>query len=301
MALFLCYNLPMKIGFFDSGVGGLTVLREFLNILEKEKTLKAESKKEESIEYLEIYYLADLINAPYGTRNADDLLNIIHKNINTLEKDYLCEYIVSACNSASAIYSKNIDYTEMIKPTANFCKIQNYKNSLLIATTATINSEIYQKEFEKIDINIDALAMPNLASLIEDGADEKIIEKYIILELEKNKIERQKEKQELDKIFDYHIYDNIILGCTHYPLVKNIFEKLFNQNILDPSIPVTKEIFDNLKSLNLAKVNIQEELEIKKEVKQIKVKLFFIQTKESKIFKNKAENMFSKYEYSFLS
>lgn len=286
----------MKIGFFDSGVGGLTVLREFLKILEKENTFKAKSKKEDSIEYLEIYYLADLINAPYGTRDADDLLNIIYKNINLLEKNYLCEYIVSACNSASAIYSKNTNYTEMIKPTANFCKIQNYKNSLLLATTATINSKIYQKEFGKIDIHLDALAIPNLASLIEEGADEKIIEKYIISELEKNKIQKQK----LDKIFDYHIYDNIILGCTHYPLVKSIFKKLFDQNILDPSIPVAKEIFDNLKSLNLDKVSIQEELEIKKEVKPIKVKLFFIQTKESILFKNKVENMFSKYEHHFI-
>ena len=154
----------MKIGFFDSGVGGLTVLREFLNILEKENnsilnisessmlSLSKYPEGKEGVKSLEIYYLADLINAPYGTRDVDDLLKIIHKNIDLLENNFLCEYIVSACNSASAIYSKNINYTEMIKPTANFCKIQNYKKSLLLATAATINSKIYQKEFHALRV-----------------------------------------------------------------------------------------------------------------------------------------------------
>ncbi len=301
----------MKIGFFDSGVGGLTVLREFLNILEKENnsilnisessmlSLSKYPEDKEGVKYLKIYYLADLINAPYGTRNANDLLSIIHKNIDLLEHNYMCEYIVSACNSASAIYSKNINYTEMIKPTANFCKLKNYKKSLLIATPATINSKIYQKEFEKLNINLDTLAMSNLASLIEEGTDEETIEKYIILELEKNKTERQK----LNKSFDYNIYDNIILGCTHYPLVKDIFKEIFKQNILDPSLPVANEIFNNIKHLahiNLENINTKNKDKYKYKNIKRKVKLCFIQTKESEIFKNKVENMFVGYEYVFM-
>lgn len=277
----------MRIGFFDSGAGGLTVLDQFLNILEKNKL-----KTNINLDDIEIFYLADLINAPYGPKSSEELLTIIHKNIKHLESEESCDYIVSACNSASAIYSKNKNknYTEMIRPTANHCKLKNYKKSLLLATTATVNSNIYKKEFDILNIHLDSLPIPMLASMIEEGESEDDIEYYIRTELEKYKTKEQK----TNKDFDYDNYDNVILGCTHYPLVQHIFKKFFNQNILNPGIPVSEEIFNKLKE-NLIKIqNIENASR-----KSSKIKICFTLTKENKVFKNKAKEMFSGHKYIF--
>ena len=160
----------MKIGLFDSGLGGLTVLTK---ILEKYKDLDGS--------ILDLVYLADTINAPYGARSQQELKNIINKNIDFLYKQN-CDFAVIACNSAS-IFKKHTDNNtnsyldnciDMVTPTVNFCKDNLYKNNLIFATTATINSNIYKNTFENYGLRLDQYELPELASLIDNNINIKI-------------------------------------------------------------------------------------------------------------------------------
>ena len=171
----------MKIGLFDSGLGGLTVLTK---ILEKYKDLDGS--------ILDLVYLADTINAPYGARSQQELKNIISKNIDFLYKQN-CDFVVIACNSAS-IFKKHTDNNtnsyldnciDMVTPTVNFCKDNLYKNNLIFATTATINSNIYKNTFENYGLRLDQYELPELASLIDNNIDIEIIDDYIKTEMGK--------------------------------------------------------------------------------------------------------------------
>ena len=233
----------MKIGLFDSGLGGLTVLTK---ILEKYKNLDCG--------ILNLVYLADAINAPYGAKSQQELKNIINKNIDFLYKQN-CDFVVIACNSAS-IFKKHTDSNtnsyldnciDMVTPTANFCKNNLYKNNLIFATTATINSNIYKNTFENYGLKLDQYALPELASLIDNNIDIKIIDEYI--------------KTETNNFFvslDSNKYDSIILGCTHYPLVINIFEKYCRAiKIINPADPVSDFVISKIKESTLNKKNQQ--------------------------------------------
>ena len=238
------------------------------------------------INSITLYYLADLINAPYGPKDSLELIKIINFNINYLKFILGCDYIVIACNSASANNFIKNKYTEMINPTSDYALKNHYKKSLLFATEATVKSKIYEQSFAKHGLELDSYALPLLANLIEEGEKQDIIQDYIRLEIQKLKC---------NKNYSFRNYDNFILGCTHYPLVKNIFEKyLFENhrekvtlvNILDPAIPVSIKILKDIKNFTIINNNDNN-------------KINFILTKDSKNFKEKVKEMFYKYEYIF--
>ncbi len=245
----------MKIGLFDSGLGGLTVLTK---ILEKYKDLDGS--------ILDLVYLADTINAPYGARSQQELKNIINKNIDFLYKQN-CDFAVIACNSAS-IFKKHTDNNtnsyldnciDMVTPTVNFCKDNLYKNNLIFATTATINSNIYKNTFENYGLRLDQYELPELASLIDNNINIKIIDDYIKTEMGKFFAELnilEKNTMENKNIIHNNGYDSIILGCTHYPLVLDIFKKYCRDiKIINPADPVSDFVISKIKKLNLSKEN----------------------------------------------
>lgn len=218
------------IGIFDSGIGGVTVLKEILKLLPN---------------FHYIYY-SDSINNPYGDKTKDELC-FITKNIIQLLIDKGCKIIVIACNTASAIckdYLRNhFDIPIIaIEPSLKQVKDNTSGKTLVMATKGTIESvkflELY-KRFDNKEMIIEAF--PGLADLIEQ---DKIIEI----------------KSYLKKHLNYDNISNVVLGCTHYPLIKNeIKEILGDVNFYDGSIGVAKRLKDIVNNINLKEINFKLE------------------------------------------
>lgn len=211
------------IGVFDSGIGGVTVLKEIIKLLPN---------------YHYLYY-SDSFNNPYGDKKEEELL-IITKNIVQLLIDKGCKIIVIACNTASAICKDylrgNFDVSIIaIEPAIK----QVFDNSpkgktLVMATKGTIESEKFLKlynSFSNDEMIIEAF--PGLADLIEQDRKEDL-------------------KIYLQKKLHYNNIKNVVLGCTHYPLIKNeIKEILGDVNFFEGSFGVAKRVKDVANGLNL--------------------------------------------------
>lgn len=200
------------IGIFDSGSGGLTVLKDI----------------REQMPSADILYFGDIKNAPYGSRSNVELSALTVRAI-TLLKERGAESIVSACNSVSASLAISLLDTlsiapdrliEMVGPTVS--SLRDFSSRLLLtATPATIQSEIYQNAFRMVGKEIETIAIPDLARAIEFGSPETEIESII-----------------RDAFLDVSFAGNeaLILACTHYPLVASIFERVLpTTRIFDPA------------------------------------------------------------------
>lgn len=184
----------LKIGVFDSGIGGVTVLKEILKVIP-------------NVDY---YYYSDSINNPYGDKTDDEVIQIAD-NITKYLINKGAQVIVIACNTASAKASNFLrgKYNEIpiiaIEPAYKMVYDYAYDDATLVmATKGTIESEKFNLLFEKYNNN-KTILLPcsGLADIIEEGNYEKIIN-Y----LQKN-IQKYKGKVK-----------NVVLGCTHYPLIK---------------------------------------------------------------------------------
>lgn len=207
------------IGIFDSGSGGLTVL----------------SAIREQMPSADVLYFGDIKNAPYGSKSNSELGALTVRAIELLQKRG-AKSIVSACNSVSASLAISLfdalsiapdHLIEMVGPT-----VSSFKNSsarlLLTATPATINSEIYQNAFHMIGKNIETVAIPDLASAIEFGKSEEEIEHIIRTAFESVKLSE---------------FDVLILACTHYPLVADIFGRVLGSvHFFDPALAVGERV-----------------------------------------------------------
>lgn len=212
------------IGVFDSGIGGVTVLRELIKILPNE-------------DYL---YYSDTINNPYGDKTNEEIINISDDIVNKLI-NMGCKIIVIACNTASAIskeYLRN-KYNVPIIAIEPAYKSVNDESTLVMATKATINSDKFKILFNTYDNhNTILLSCSGLADLIEEGNKDKII----------NYLE--------DKIGKYKGVKNVVLGCTHYPLIKEEITKVLGPvNFYDGSVGVSKHTKEVLEEKNLLSNN----------------------------------------------
>jgi glutamate racemase len=221
------------IGIFDSGIGGLTVAHAVTTLLPNEN----------------IIYFGDTAHLPYGDKSATAIQAYSIKICNLLIQQK-CKIILIACNSASAAaYELVKEYIgskakvlNVIDPVINYIG-QNYqnKNVGLIGTKQTILSNIYKKKIDALgkDIELKSLATPLLAPMIEEGFFNNQISESII-------------KQYLS---DSHIADieALILGCTHYPLIKNQIEAYYNNTIdvLDTSVIVAEDLKKYLTENNM--------------------------------------------------
>ncbi len=152
----------MKIGMFDSGVGGLTVLKEFLNYLPNN-------------EYI---YFGDTKRVPYGNKSFDSIKQMSQEIINfLLSKDV--DLIIVACNSVSATVldeikkDYDIDIIGVINPTIEYVLKNNYHNIGVIGTKATINSNIYDKKLK--NVKVINKACPLFVPIIEENINENNI------------------------------------------------------------------------------------------------------------------------------
>lgn len=217
-----------KIGILDSGIGGTTVLREIKKLLPTE-------------DYI---YYADSKNNPYGEKTPEEIYYIVDKIVKFLiEKN--CKIIVLACNTATTRCMKKLkkEYPNMLfvgtVPAIKVACDHNYKHTLVLATPSTIDSERTKElihDNKREDQEITLISCEGLANAIENSDKEKI---NIILQQVKKKVENIP-------------IDSIVLGCTHYPLIKANINNFFpNIPLLDGSFGVAKEVKHQLEIHNL--------------------------------------------------
>ena len=220
-----------KIGILDSGLGGLSILKELKKVLPNE-------------DYL---FYEDSINNPYGSKSDTELLKIVSKAVEFLLKND-CKIIVIACNTAttSCIDDLRKMYPNTIfvgtVPAIKVAYDNNYKNTIILSTPYTMNSKRVEElinDYHGDDQSIINISGENLANLIEN---EKYDEIFSLLERLLNPYK--------DKC------DSIVLGCTHYPLIKDIIHSIIpNAELLDGSIGVANEVKHQLEINNILNTN----------------------------------------------
>ena len=202
------------IGIFDSGVGGLCVLKEIRKLLPFES----------------IHYFADSGNCPYGSKTKDAALSLARKNIEFLLGCH-CKLIVIACNTVTAVAIDNfrseykvpfIGMEPALKPAA--LNTRNKKIGIL-ATENTFNGRLFKQTFEKHANGLEVFIQPGygLVELVEQGEQNSekariLLEDYLNPMMEKG-------------------VDTIVLGCTHYPFLKDLIQRITKNSvtIIDPA------------------------------------------------------------------
>ena len=218
-----------KIGVLDSGIGGTTVLNKIVELLPNE-------------EYI---YYADTKNNPYGEKSEEELYKIVKEIVTFLINKKNCKIIVLACNTATTKCMKKLqkEFPDMLfvgtVPAVKVACDNHYKHTLVLATPATIDSERMAelvKDNKKDDQEMILYPCPGLADAIEKERKDKIIQI-----LKKIKQEMQDKK-----------IDSIVLGCTHYPLIKEqIKDYSLKVMLIDSSFGVAQEVKRQLESHNL--------------------------------------------------
>jgi len=204
----------MSIGIFDSGVGGLTVFKE----INKE------------FPNANIYYLGDTARVPYGNKSKETIIRYSLECANYL-RNFNIDVLVIACNTASSHAldilrnQLDIEVIGVIDPGVETAlKFTKNKKIGVIGTQATIRSNSYKnKLLEKDkDLEIYQKPCPLFVPLVEEGMIDNHIAEMVV-------------KEYLDDLVKKGI-DTLILGCTHYPLLKNTIQKLYPHiNIVDSS------------------------------------------------------------------
>ena len=212
----------MKIGLFDSGIGGTTILDAIKSILPNE----------------EYKYIADSKNCPYGEKSDAELQAIVTKNVETL-KNWGATIIVIACNTATTrcISYLRDKYPEIhfigTEPAVKLATDTGVQNILIMATPGTIDSERLQtllKENQKPNQTINLLACPGLADLIEQNYKPGNLKPIL---------------DYLTRLFQQINTppDAIILGCTHYSLIKPQIKSFFKTaKLIDGNTGVAKRV-----------------------------------------------------------
>lgn len=245
------------IGMFDSGVGGLTVLKEIIK----------ENPKEN------IIYLGDTKRFPYGSKSKETIIDLTKKGVDFLISKNV-KAIVIACGTATSqalevvqkIY--NIPIIGIIDSTVDYIKENEKLRKIgVIATAGTIRSKGWQNKINNkiTDATVYNKACPLLAPMAEEGWTDNEIAKLTIKEYLK----------------DFDDIDCLILGCTHYPLFKKIIEKELSENV---EILNTGEMLS--KDLKKSLLNEQKENEV---AEKGKCEIYLTDTETN--FINVAENL----------
>lgn len=221
------------IGAFDSGVGGLTVVQAMHRLLPAE----------------DILYLGDTARVPYGNKSPETIIRYSRENMAYLRR-YEVKAIVVACNTASAhalsVLEKesNIPIIGVIAPGVRAALAATRNQCIgVIGTQGTIQSKAYQKLLQQLrpEVVITAVAAPLLASLVEEDwlshpATSLILEEYLA-PMKSARV------------------DTVVLACTHYPLLKDLAQKILGPNVVlvDSAENAAVTLADQLKALDLCR------------------------------------------------
>lgn len=219
------------IGVFDSGIGGLTVLKEIMELLPGE----------------DIVYFGDTARIPYGTRSKETVIKYFFQSVKfLLTKDI--KAIVIACNTASALALEEaqeafeIPMLGVIEPGAK-AAVSATKNSIIgvIGTEGTINSQAYQRKIRKLlpSAEIVGIPCPLFVPIVEEGWESTdvayLTAKKYLLELKEHNI------------------DSLVLGCTHYPALRYTINKVLGDGVtlVNPAYETARAARIMLKERNL--------------------------------------------------
>ena len=203
------FNKTAPIGVFDSGIGGLTVVKKMLSMLPNEK----------------IIYFGDTARVPYGSKSNSTIIEYANQDAKFLY-DKNVKLIIVACNTASSVALDNlreqfdIPIIGMIEPGSKYAlsKTKNGKIGV-IGTHSTINNEAYSRKLKQLkgDVEVFEKACTLFVPLAEEGwtdhkATELIAEEY------------------LEELINKEI-DTLVLGCTHYPVLTEIIQKIMGPEV----------------------------------------------------------------------
>ena len=214
--------MKRPVGFFDSGIGGTCILNAFRRLCPDEETV----------------YIADSKNCPYGNKSPAEIIRLSEANVKKLLKRN-CKLIVIACNTATAAA---IDYLRKKYPKVPFVGIEpalkpaalRSKSGVIgvLATAGTFNGRLYNETKAKFAKNVTVLAAiaDEFVTLVERG------------ELEGAKVERTV-RAKIEPLLKAGA-DKIVLGCTHFPHLKPVIERLCanRAEVIDPSEAVARQI-----------------------------------------------------------
>jgi glutamate racemase len=220
------------IGIFDSGVGGLTVAHAIKQILPGESLI----------------YFGDTAHLPYGDKSAESI-RYYSQRITEFLLEHNSKVILVACNTASAsafdtlkkqFQGKTI-LIDVINPIVDYLSTRSYKKIGVIGTKRTISSGTYEKKIKEKSpsTTVVSLATPLLVPMIEEG--------FIFDDISNAIIRTYLSNESLGGI------QALILGCTHYPIIKNQITKFFNFNVdvVDSARIVAMILRDALEKNNL--------------------------------------------------
>ncbi|MDI6890209.1 MAG: glutamate racemase [Thermodesulfovibrionales bacterium] len=221
------------IGVFDSGIGGLTVLKEIMKEMPDEGTI----------------YLGDTARVPYGIRSPETVIRYSFENTRFLFLRDI-KLLVVACNTASSVSLGNIKNSipipvvGVIEPGAKAAVMATRNKRIgVIGTEATIRSDSYTMSIKAIDrdVEVSGLPCPLFVPLVEEGWTEGDVVTLIA-------------ERYLKEIKDKGI-DTLVLGCTHYPLLKEVISRVMGEGVrlIDSAVEVAKEIKEILEIGGLKK------------------------------------------------
>lgn len=212
--------IDMKIGLFDSGKGGTTILAAIKELLPQEK----------------YYFIADSDNCPYGEKTDEELTEIVQKNVDEL-KDWGAEIVVIACNTATTRCIKMLreKYPELkfvgTEPAIKLAAKSDAKKILVMATPGTVEAERtlqLVKENRQNGQEIELLACPGLADAIEKNEGVTEVLDGLLANIDEP--------------------DLVVLGCTHYSLIKDKIQKYFPQaKLIDGNDGVARRVRNLMK------------------------------------------------------
>jgi glutamate racemase len=220
------------IGIFDSGVGGLTVAHAIKQILPGES----------------IVYFGDTAHLPYGDKSAESIRQYSRK-ITEFLLEHDAKVVLVACNSASASafdslkkeFNNRTILIDVIDPVVDYLSTRDFNRIGVIGTKRTISSGTYEDKIKKVlpDAKVVSLATPLLVPMIEEG--------FIFDDISNAIIRAYLSDPSLKGI------QALILGCTHYPIIRNQISKIFNFDIdiVDSSRIVAATMRDTLEKNDL--------------------------------------------------
>ena len=200
-------RLPIAV--FDSGMGGISVLKELVSVLPNEKFI----------------YFGDTVNAPYGTKSADDVRKFTFSVYERLKKEGIKAFVI-ACNTATSVavaslrekYPQDIiiGVEPALKPAVKCCE---HPTVAVLATPLTLREEKFTFLLDKfgVEANVIPFACPGLVEFVErgeiEGANLHVFLDELLAPLKKEKL------------------DALVLGCTHYPFVKAEISAILGKNV----------------------------------------------------------------------
>lgn len=264
----------LRLAFYDSGIGGFSVLREFIKFFKEinkenveiedwERSQRAVSETAAPELKIEIHYIADSARAPYGARSLEDIKRYVYE-FSDFAANLGIDYFISACNTSSNLF-EDLDFSAYKFKTLNlFTTLNSFlekeKETLALANLYYLatKANIASGKYHNLALKVNPIACPKLVPLIEKfNFDEalSVLETEYLGNAEVGVQQRggtvvERANSRLTRTSDRNI---LILGCTHYALLKHLLGKY---SIIDPAELILKEFSENFTVSKLSSINL---------------------------------------------